>query len=153
MLGLILGGVVGGIGGAALDFMLLFGPQGFFTWVIPGVGMSIVAVLSLGFTAPLAVATWLWPLLCVGAGAGLGGGIGFLAQLLGPDAVTNMCSGTMGAGVVCMDSCLDCVSVMTGGILGPCLEMCGAGAAMPTGGEAAAGGGLMEMCGGMSPMG
>jgi hypothetical protein len=142
MLGLLLGAVVGGIGAGALDFLLLFGPQGFFTWVIPGVGMSIVAVLSLGFTAPLAVATWLWPGLCIAGGAGLGGGIGFLTQLLGPNAVMDLVSGTMGACVVCMDSCLDCVSVMTGGILGPCLGMVGG---VMGGGE---GGGMMGMLGG-----
>ena len=157
MLGLILGGLVGLAGGVIPDFMLLFGPQALCTWGIPAACAGIATFFSCGFALPLAIATWLWPGLCIGAGAGLGSIIGFLAQLLGPAAVMNVCSGAMGACVVCMDSCLDCVSTVIGGILGPCLEMCGAGAAMPTGGEAAgeaaAGGGLMEMCGGMSPMG
>jgi hypothetical protein len=88
------------------------------------------------------------------------GGLGFLTQLLGPDSVTDLCSGTMGACVVCMDSIMDCVNVMTMGIMGPCADMCGGmgGMEMPAvGGEAAAGGGLMDMCtqccGGMSPAG
>ena len=147
MLGLILGGIVG-VGSVVVTAPLLIAtlPVGFFMLLIPPLFFT---------TAPFDAVFMFSPLLLPPV---IGGVLGFLAQLLGPDAVVNMCSGTMGAGVVCMDSCLDCVSVMTGGVLGPCLGMVGgAGAAMPTGGEAAAGGGLMEtcmeMCGGMSPMG
>ena len=159
MLGLLLGGVGGAAVAGLFDACLLIGPQMLCTWVIPGVGMSIVTVLSLGFTAPLAIAAWLWPLICVGGAGAVGGGLGFLAQLLGPNAVMDMCSGTMGACVVCMDSILDCVSIMTAGILGPCTDMCSGmmgGAAMPGlpamgGEEAAGGGGMMDMCTGLGP--
>ena len=147
MLGLLLGAVAG-VGSWVVTWpCFVLG-----TWWI---GLFMLSIPPWVATAPFDVAFMFSPFLLPPV---ICGGLGFLAQLLGPDAVMNVCSGTMGAGVVCMDSCLDCVSTMAGGILGPCLEMVGgAGAAMPTGGEAAAGGGLMEMCsemcGGMSPMG
>ena len=153
MLGLILGGAAG----LGVEALLGVGYViSYFTPILIGhvaawIGFVLASVASCGTLPMVMVPT------CAGLAAlppVIGGGIGFLTQLLGPNAVMDVVSGTMGACVVCMDSVLDCVSVMTAGILGPCMGMVGgmggAGAAMPAvGGEAAGGdmlGGLMDMC-------
>ena len=153
MLGLILGGAAG----LGVEALLGVGYViSYFTPILIGhvaawIGFVLAAVASCGTLPMVMVPT------CAGLAAlppVIGGGVGFLTQLLGPDVVTNLASGTMGACVVGMDSVLDCVSTLAGGILGPCVGMLGGmvggGAAPMGGGEAAAGGDmmgdLMDMC-------
>jgi hypothetical protein len=159
MLGLCLGCLPGVAIGAVADVFCLCGPQAIVTYVLPAACMGIGTMFSCGTALPVLMATLVWPVIPVAGGAAIGAIGGFAFQLLGPDMVTNMCSGTIGACVVCMDSCLDCVSMMASGVLGPCTDMCSGmmgGAAMPElsgmgGGEAAAGGGMMDMCTGICP--
>ena len=130
MLGLILGGGVGVISWLVTWPFFVLG-----TWWM---GLIMLVIPPWLATAPFDVAFifcpfWLPPVI--------GGVAGFLIQVLGPNAVMDMASGTMGACVVGMDSCLDCVSTLTGGILGPCMGLVGG----MMGGGGGEGGGLMGM--------